>query len=123
MLLWWVALGLPGCGSGGQHPALQAAEAGCLTAAPHTQPTPAGGICRGWQVLTAPAPAPPGTLPPARSDASPIRVELRDTRPGVLRLLVRVCAVVGGAFAVTGLLDKIIEGLLRDVRKALRHSQ
>lgn len=50
-------------------------------------------------------------------------MELRDTRPGVLRLLVRVCAVVGGAFAVTGLLDKIIEGLLRDVRKALRHSQ
>lgn len=60
--------------------------------------------------------------PPPCSDASPIRVELRDTRPGVLRLLVRICAVVGGAFAVTGLLDKIIEGLLRDVRKALRSS-
>lgn len=61
----------------------------------------------------------PAPFPPC-SDASPIRVELRDTRPGVLRLLVRVCAVVGGAFAVTGLLDKIIEGLLRDVRKAVR---
>ncbi|PRW39153.1 endoplasmic reticulum-Golgi intermediate compartment 3 [Chlorella sorokiniana] len=61
-------------------------------------------------------------MPPAvylLYDTSPIRVELRDTRPGVLRLLVRVCAVVGGAFAVTGLLDKIIEGLLRDVRKAI----
>ena len=56
-------------------------------------------------------------------DASPIRVELRDTRPGLLRLLVRVCAVVGGAFALTGLLDKVIEGLLRDARKALRHAQ
>ena len=29
-------------------------------------------------------------------------MELRDYRPGLLRLLVRVCAVVGGAFAVTG---------------------
>ena len=27
-------------------------------------------------------------------------------RPGLLRLLVRTCAVVGGAFALTGLWDK-----------------
>lgn len=71
-----------------------------------------------------PSAAPPCPASPCpRSDASPIRVELHDTRPGLLRLLVRVCAVVGGAFALTGLLDKVIEGLLRDARKALRHSQ
>ena len=46
-------------------------------------------------------------------------MELRDTRPGLLRLLVRVCAVVGGAFAVTGLLDKIVHGLVTDARKLL----
>lgn len=44
-------------------------------------------------------------------------VELRDTRPGLLRLLVRVCAVVGGAFAVTGLWDKIVHGLVTDLRR------
>lgn len=41
-------------------------------------------------------------------DTSPIRVVLRDTRAGVARLLVRLCAVVGGAFALTGLLDRSV---------------
>ena len=57
--------------------------------------------------------------PRPRSDASPILVELRDTRPGLLRFLVRVCAVVGGAFAVTGLFDKIIHGLIKGAGKAI----
>ena len=52
-------------------------------------------------------------------DVSPIRVVLRDTRPGLLRLGVRVCAVVGGAFAVTGLLDKVVHRLVGAVSKAL----
>lgn len=56
---------------------------------------------------------------PACSDAFPILIELRDTRPGLLRFLVRVCAVVGGAFAVTGLWDKIVHALLTDVKKAI----
>ena len=47
-----------------------------------------------------------------RSDSTPILVELRDRRQGLLRFLVRVCAVVGGAFAVTGLIDKIVWGLV-----------
>lgn len=46
-------------------------------------------------------------------------MELRDTRPGLLRFLVRVCAVVGGAFAVTGLFDKIIHGLIKGAGKAI----
>ena len=33
-------------------------------------------------------------------------------RLDVLRLLVRVCAVVGGAFALTGLWDKIVHRLV-----------
>ena len=48
------------------------------------------------------------TVPLHRSDTSPILVELREVRPGLLRLLVRTCAVVGGAFALTGLWDKAV---------------
>ena len=42
---------------------------------------------------------------------SPAQV-IKETRPGLLRLLVRLCAVVGGVFAVTRLLDKLIHGLV-----------
>jgi hypothetical protein len=41
-------------------------------------------------------------------DSWPIAVTLRQTRPGLLRLLVRLCAVVGGAFAVTGVVDGLV---------------
>ncbi|KAL4856382.1 Endoplasmic reticulum-Golgi intermediate compartment protein 3 [Chlorella vulgaris] len=51
-------------------------------------------------------------------DASPIMVELREVRPGLLRLLVRGCAVVGGAFALTGLFDKLVH---RSVVAVKRH--
>lgn len=59
----------------------------------------------------------PTPLPPPRSDSSPIMVELRDVRPGLLRLLVRTCAVVGGAFAVTGLWDKVVHRAVTSVKK------
>jgi demethoxyubiquinone hydroxylase (CLK1/Coq7/Cat5 family) len=45
-------------------------------------------------------------------------VELRESRPGLLRLLVRVCAVVGGAFALTGLLDKLVHRAVTAAVKA-----
>ncbi|GAB4814029.1 hypothetical protein N2152v2_001075 [Parachlorella kessleri] len=45
-------------------------------------------------------------------DMSPILVVIKETRPGLLRLLVRLCAVVGGVFAVTRLLDKLIHALV-----------
>jgi hypothetical protein len=44
-------------------------------------------------------------------------IEARDTRPGLLRLLVRLCAVVGGAFALTGLLDKLVHRAVAAVHK------
>lgn len=50
-------------------------------------------------------------------DSSPIMVELRDMRPGLLRLLVRTCAVVGGAFAVTGLWDKLVHRAVTSIKK------
>lgn len=37
-------------------------------------------------------------------DLSPIQVIIKETRPGLLHFLVRVSAVVGGMFAVTGVL-------------------
>ena len=37
-------------------------------------------------------------------DLSPIMVAVKDGRGGLAHLLVRICAVVGGVFAVTGML-------------------
>ncbi len=50
-------------------------------------------------------------------DFSPIMVIVRDTRPGFLHLLVRLCAVVGGVFAITGMFDKIVHRLVTHVSK------
>ncbi|EFN54050.1 hypothetical protein CHLNCDRAFT_136126 [Chlorella variabilis] len=50
-------------------------------------------------------------------DASPIMVDIREMRPGLLRLLVRVCAVVGGAFALTGLFDKMVHRAVVAVKR------
>jgi hypothetical protein len=47
-------------------------------------------------------------------------VEVRESRPGLLRLLVRVCAVVGGAFAVTGIWDKIVHRAVTAAKQHLR---
>jgi len=35
-------------------------------------------------------------------DLSPIMVTVKDARGGLAHLLVRICAVVGGVFAITG---------------------
>lgn len=39
-------------------------------------------------------------------DFSPVSMELQETRRGLWHLLVRLCAVVGGCFAVTGMIDR-----------------
>eukprot|EP00887_Chlorella_sp_A99_P002325 scaffold10.g2325.t1 len=59
-------------------------------------------------------------------DLSPIMVVIRESRPGLLHLLVRICAVVGGAFAVTGLWDRIVHRLAllaRSGREAGSHTK
>lgn len=59
-------------------------------------------------------------------DLSPIMVVIRESRPGLLHLLVRICAVVGGAFAVTGLWDRIVHRLAllaRGGREAGSHTK
>lgn len=41
-------------------------------------------------------------------DLSPIMVVNKDARGGVAHLLVRICAVVGGVFAVTGMMHPVL---------------
>lgn len=45
-------------------------------------------------------------------DTYPIRVSLRKVRLGVLHALVRVCAVCGGMWAVTGVVDRVVHWIL-----------
>ena len=54
-------------------------------------------------------------------DMTPIMMTIRETRPGLLRLLVRLCAVVGGVFAVTGFWDKAIHGLVSALGRRGQH--
>lgn len=59
-------------------------------------------------------------------DVSPISVVIQEKRRSFLHLLVRICAVVGGGFAVTGsdrtpsLLEPLI-GVSRFVENAVDH--
>eukprot|EP00803_Ostreobium_quekettii_P009926 evm.model.scf_862.6 EVM.evm.TU.scf_862.6 scf_862:54352-57800(-) len=41
-------------------------------------------------------------------DVSPIKVEIREHRDSFLHFLTNVCAIVGGVFAVSGLLDGVV---------------
>ena len=41
-------------------------------------------------------------------DISPIEVEVRQATSSLGHFLTRICAVVGGAFAVTGMIDKFV---------------
>ena len=63
--------------------------------------------------------------PPPRAIASPaptLQVIVRETRPGFLHLLVRICAVVGGAFALTGMWARIIHRLMVTATKPHKHA-
>ncbi|CAL5218347.1 g7 [Coccomyxa viridis] len=51
-------------------------------------------------------------------DMSPISVTITETRKSFAHLLVRFCAVVGGVFAVTGMLDRWVHKLVTAVVKA-----
>ena len=42
-------------------------------------------------------------------DVWPMKVILKKTRPGLLVFMVRVCAVVGGGFAFTGLVHRVVD--------------
>jgi hypothetical protein len=70
---------------------------------------------------TAPSdPSSPYMVPPGvvfRYDISPIMVSLSSASPGLARFLTGVCAVVGGVFAVTSMLDKLIHGTISAVAK------
>lgn len=48
-------------------------------------------------------------------DLSPIMVTVRDARGGLAHLLVRICAVVGGVFAITGMCDRWLHWLMTSV--------
>ncbi|KAK9814049.1 hypothetical protein WJX73_010584 [Symbiochloris irregularis] len=50
-------------------------------------------------------------------DMSPVTVVMAQTRRSILHLLTRFCAVVGGVFAVTGMLDKAVHKLVTSVLK------
>lgn len=45
-------------------------------------------------------------------DLSPIMVNVRDAGDGLAHLLVRICAVVGGVFAITGMCDRWVHWLV-----------
>lgn len=56
-----------------------------------------------------------GAQPPSVEmsyDLSPIVMTVNERPPSILHFLVRLCAVVGGAFAVTGMADKWIHNLV-----------
>ncbi|KAA0170493.1 hypothetical protein FNF28_01487 [Cafeteria roenbergensis] len=64
---------------------------------------------------TSPYMVPPGFV--LRFDISPIIVTLSSASPGIGKLLTGVCAVIGGVYAVTSLLDKAIHGSIAAVAK------
>jgi len=51
-------------------------------------------------------------------DLSPITVEISDAPKSLGHFLTRVCAVVGGVFAVTGMLDRWIHRAVNLINKA-----
>lgn len=50
-------------------------------------------------------------------DTWPIQVNIRTMRLGILHLLVRACAVCGGVWAVAGMTDRIVHGLMIKAEK------
>ena len=52
-------------------------------------------------------------------DFSPITVNIRERRRSGLHFLTRVCAVVGGVFAVTGIVDRWVQWLMKLLRPLL----
>lgn len=51
-------------------------------------------------------------------DLSPITVEITERRRNFFHFITRLCAVLGGTFALTGVLDRWIYGLMQSVSKA-----
>ena len=53
-------------------------------------------------------------------DTWPIQVNIITMRLGILHLLVRACAVCGGVWAVAGVTDRIVHGLMKKAKKVIR---
>jgi hypothetical protein len=51
-------------------------------------------------------------------DLSPVRVVITEARPSFLHYLTNLCAIVGGVFAVSGLLDGAVHTGQQALRKA-----
>lgn len=51
-------------------------------------------------------------------DLSPIMVHIRESRRSFIHFLTSLCAIVGGVFTVSGLLDTLLENVLRKYKKA-----
>lgn len=58
---------------------------------------------------------PPGFV--VRYDFSPILIRLRETRQGLLAFLTSLCAIVGGVFAVSGMIDSAIHKTIESMGK------
>lgn len=54
-------------------------------------------------------------------DVSPVAVTLKEKRRSIGHLLSRLCAVVGGTFAITGMLSQMVSAVL--ARDALREAR
>ncbi len=53
-------------------------------------------------------------------DISPIIVTVNQSPASLLHFIVRLCAVVGGAFAVTSALDKLVHALVKLLESCFR---
>lgn len=56
-------------------------------------------------------------------DFSPVEMELEETRTGIGHLLVRLCAVIGGLFAVTGMIDRWVHRLVTSITQPASKSK
>jgi len=53
-------------------------------------------------------------------ELSPIKVFVRESRQPLTHLLARLCAIVGGVFTVTAMLDRFVYHGLRTVEKKMQ---
>ncbi|ETO35354.1 hypothetical protein RFI_01711 [Reticulomyxa filosa] len=48
---------------------------------------------------------------------SPLMVDMRETKTPFFHFLTQVCAIIGGIFTVTGLVDRFVHGTLKSIQK------
>jgi len=52
-------------------------------------------------------------------DFAPLRVDFRNTGKRFLHFLVNLCAIIGGVFAVAGIIDRILHSSVEQVKRAI----